>query len=308
MKRKLYILFFIVESFEQLGEDSDGDDLDPDVDNMEKEEEDNNEDMSSKDKDQEEDMGEPIDELDKANFPSKNNLAASSSQSNPQRSASAVDFHPPNLLDTIHEDFVEEIRNKTPEKNEETENGDSTPVKTSSAGRSDSLSVHMKYCFAQLSKFEMAETDEEEEELLDEMQCLPDDLALAMGSVKRSLLETLESVESVQKKKPTVKKSPVCGPVLANKPTTRSHGDVKIMDKAAAYMRRKNLEIPTTFKGKSNNLCFQGQKWRNMNYILARLSCYLHQWKVLCDDAQATLLQRCILLLDKRHGEVMRIA
>ena len=56
-----------------------------------------------------------------------------------------------------------------------------------------------------------------------------------------------------------------------------------------------------------NNFCFQGQKWKNMNCILAKLSCYLHQWKVLCDDGQATLLQRCIQLLDKRRGELLRI-
>ncbi|XBI35692.1 hypothetical protein VPH35_121350 [Triticum aestivum] len=304
MKRKLYILFFTIEGFEQLGEDSDGDDLDLDVDNMEKEDEDNNEDMSNKDKTQEEDMGEPIDELDKANFPSKNTLAASSSQSNSQRTAYAVEFHPPNMLNTIHEDFVEEIRSKTPEKNKEADNEKTTPAKTFPSGRSDPMSAHLEYCSAQLSKFEMAETDEEEEELVDEMQCLPEDLALAMGSVKRFLLETRESVESVQKKKPSVKNSPVWGPVLASKPNTRNHGDIKIMDKATAYTRRKNLEIPTTFKGK----LFAGQKWRNVNCILAKLSCYLHQWKVLCNDAQATLLQRCILLLDKRHGELMRIA
>ncbi|XP_037438485.1 uncharacterized protein LOC119306341 [Triticum dicoccoides] len=249
MKRKLYILFFTVEGFEQMGEDSDGDDLDPDEDNMEKEEEDNNEDLSDKDKAHEEDMGEPIKELDKANFPSKNTLATSSSQTNPQRTASAVEFHPSNMLDTIHEDFVEEIRTKTPEKKKEADNEKSTPAKTFPSERHDPLSAHMEYCYAQLSKFEMVETDEEEEELVEEMQCLPDDLALAMGSVKRSLLETLESVESVQKKKPSVKNSSVWGPVLTSKPNTRNHGDVKIMDKAAAYMKRKNLEIPTTFKG-----------------------------------------------------------
>ena len=60
----------------------------------------------------------------------------------------------------------------------------------------------------------MVETDEEEEDLVDEMQCLPEDLATAMGSVKRSLLETLDSVESVQKKKPSVKNSPVWGQYL----------------------------------------------------------------------------------------------
>ncbi|XBI10835.1 hypothetical protein VPH35_138007 [Triticum aestivum] len=300
MKRKMYILFFTVEGFEQLGEDSD----------------DNNEDMSNKDKSEGDDMGEPIDELDKANFPPKNTLAASSGQPVSQKTASAVEFHPPNMLDTIHEDFVEEIRNKTPEKNKEAENEKPTPAKTSPSARSDPLSVHLEYCSKQLSRFEMVETDEEEENLVDEMQCLPEDLALAMGSVKRSLLETLDSVESMQKKKPSVKNSPVWGPVLASKPTTRNHGNIKIMDKAAAYMKRKNLEIPNTFKSASlwslwrlrNKFCFQGQKWRNMNCILAKLSCYLHQWKVLCDDAQATLLQRCILLLDKRRGELMRIA
>ncbi|XBJ25169.1 hypothetical protein VPH35_002883 [Triticum aestivum] len=304
MKRKLYIMFFTVEGFEQLGKDSDGDDLDPDLDNMEKADEDNNEDMSNKDKSQGEDMGEPIDELDKANFPPKNTLAASSSQSNSQRAASAVEFHPPNMLDTIHEDFVEEIRSKTPEKNKEADNEKPTL-------QNPFLLKDLIPC-----QFEMVETDEEEEELVDEMHCLPKDLALAMGSVKRFLLETLDSVESVQKKKPSVKNSPVWGRVLTSKPITRNHGDIKIMDKAVAYMKRKNLEIPNTFKAASlwslwrlrNKFCFQGQKWRNMNCILAKLSYYLHQWKVLCDDAQATLLQRCILLLDKRHGELMRIA
>ncbi|XP_048574592.1 vegetative cell wall protein gp1-like [Triticum urartu] len=52
----------------------------------------------------------------------------------------------------------------------------------------------------------------------------------------------------------------------------------------------------------------EGCKWRSVKCILAKLSCYLHQWKVLCDDGQATLLQRCILLLDKRRGELLRIA
>ena len=156
-------------------------------------------------------MGEPIDELDKANFPTKHNLAASASQSNSQRTASAVEFHPPNMLDTIHEDFVEEIRSKTPEKNKEADNEKTTPAKPFPSERSDPMSAHLEYCSEQLSRFEMVETDEEDEELVDEMHCLPKDLALAMGSVKRFLLETLDSVESVQKKKPSVKNSPVGG-------------------------------------------------------------------------------------------------
>lgn len=97
----------------------------------------------------------------------------------------------------------------------------------------------------------MIESDEEEDNVMDDLQCLPKDLATAMGSVKRSLLETLERVDTVQKKKPNVRSSPPWGPVLINKPTTRNHGNIKIMDKATAYMQKKNLEIPATFKGKS---------------------------------------------------------
>ncbi|XP_044378063.1 uncharacterized protein [Triticum aestivum] len=52
----------------------------------------------------------------------------------------------------------------------------------------------------------------------------------------------------------------------------------------------------------------KGRKWRSVKCILAKLSCFLHQWKVLCDDGQANLLQRCILLLDKRRGELLWIA
>ena len=39
--------------------------------------------------------------------------------------------------------------------------------------------------------------------------------------------------------------------MLAQRPATRGHGNVNIMEKAAAYKRKKNLEIPLTFKGKS---------------------------------------------------------
>lgn len=57
-----------------------------------------------------------------------------------------------------------------------------------------------------------------------------------------------------------------------------------------------------------NEFCFQGRSWRSVKCILAKLSTYLNQWKILCDDAQAVLLQRCIRLLDKRRGELLRIA
>lgn len=34
----------------------------------------------------------------------------------------------------------------------------------------------------------------------------------------------------------------------------------------------------------------------------------IRQWKVLCSDTQAALLLQCLRLLDRRHGELLRIA
>ncbi|XP_044378064.1 uncharacterized protein [Triticum aestivum] len=132
--------------------------------------------------------------------------------------------------------------------------GDETEP-TSRFEKSNALSVHLDYCSKQLSKFEMEEFDVEEENINMEMECLPEDLTLAMNSVKRSLLESLERADSVVKKKLNIKNSPTWGPVLAGKPMTRKHGDVKIMDKAAAYMMKKNLEMPATFKGAQVEEC-----------------------------------------------------
>uniref|UniRef100_A0A8R7QBL7 Uncharacterized protein n=1 Tax=Triticum urartu TaxID=4572 RepID=A0A8R7QBL7_TRIUA len=139
---------------------------------------------------------------------------------------------------------------------------------TSRFEKSNALSVHLDYCSERLSKFEMEESDVEEENINMETECLPEDLALAMNSVKRSLLESLERADTVVKKKLNIKNSPMWGPVLAGKPMTRKHGDVKIMDKAAAYMMKKNLEIPPLLKGR---------KWKNVKCILAKLSFFLHQ-------------------------------
>ena len=61
----------------------------------------------------------------------------------------------------------------------------------------------------------------------------------------------LDSLNQVQKEGVIPKRGSKWGPVLAQKPTTRGHGNINIMEKAAAYKRKKNLEIPETFKGKS---------------------------------------------------------
>ena len=41
------------------------------------------------------------------------------------------------------------------------------------------------------------------------------------------------------------------GPVLATRKSSRNHGYVNTLDKAQAYLRKKNLEVPHTFKGNS---------------------------------------------------------
>ena len=65
---------------------------------------------------------------------------------------------------------------------------------------------------------------------------------------KRSLLESLTQVKDGEAGHENKSR---WGPVVAKRYATRGHGNVNIMEKAAAYRRKKNLEIPPTFKGKS---------------------------------------------------------
>lgn len=46
-------------------------------------------------------------------------------------------------------------------------------------------------------------------------------------------------------------KSTKWGSIISHKPLTRNHGGVNIIEKATAYKRKQNLEVPPTFKGKS---------------------------------------------------------
>ncbi|KAE8784145.1 hypothetical protein D1007_42317 [Hordeum vulgare] len=111
--------------------------------------------------------------------------------------------------------------------------------------------VHMEYCSEQLKNFDMVESDEEEGDTLPEMQCLREELIKGIGSTKRSLLDTLENVDSEKKGRFQEGASAKWGPVLSSRPTTHGHGDINIMDKAKAYQKKKNLKIPPSFKGNS---------------------------------------------------------
>lgn len=57
-----------------------------------------------------------------------------------------------------------------------------------------------------------------------------------------------------------------------------------------------------------NDFVFQGQKWRSLRCILDLVGSLVMQWKILCSDAQAVPLLRCIRLLDHHRGELLMIA
>lgn len=53
---------------------------------------------------------------------------------------------------------------------------------------------------------------------------------------------------------------------------------------------------------------FSGAKMEKRELHSCKTKLLFASVECFCDDAQASLLQRCILLLDKRRGELMRIA
>ncbi|KAE8788596.1 hypothetical protein D1007_37348 [Hordeum vulgare] len=99
-----------VEGFTQIGEGSEGDDEDPDLDI-------GDEDKLEEDLDQdkyfmERETDEPINELDKANFSSGESSGSGSKVG--ETYVSATQFHPMILNDEVHEQFIEETGIKTP--------------------------------------------------------------------------------------------------------------------------------------------------------------------------------------------------
>ena len=105
------------------------------------------------------------------------------------------------------------------------------------------------YCEDLLKSFDLSESEDEETKE-EEMRVLPPEAIhmLQSDSRKRSLLDSLNQA---QDNGPTQGKNTKWGPILIQEPATRGHGKVNIMEKASAYKRKQNLEIPKTFKGKS---------------------------------------------------------
>ncbi|KAE8803378.1 hypothetical protein D1007_20728 [Hordeum vulgare] len=203
MKKKLCILYFIVEGFTQIGEGSEGDDEDPDL-----------------------DIGDEDNKVGETYM-------------------SATQFHPMILNDEVHEQFIEEAEIKTPPTHVE-----GLPEAAAVITQEDmDICSHMEYCSAQLRKFEMGDSEGEDDVLPPEMVCLPEKLASNIGSTKRSLMESLEMAKMEKKLKGDSFMVKKWGHVLSTRPITRQHGNIKIMEKATAYLQKKNLEIPTSFQG-----------------------------------------------------------
>lgn len=53
---------------------------------------------------------------------------------------------------------------------------------------------------------------------------------------------------------------------------------------------------------------FQGWTWWSLECVLDLVGSFVRQWKVLCVDAQASLLLECLRLLDHHNEELLRIA
>ncbi|KAE8817650.1 hypothetical protein D1007_04757 [Hordeum vulgare] len=137
-----------VEGFEQVGEGSEGDDDDPDLDIGDDDKLGDDFDQNSKDY-MEGDVDEPIDELDKANF--SNGKPSGSGSKAGGACVSAAKFHPMMLSDEVHEQFIEKIEIKTPSAHvgDFRESAEIIPIQEDM-----DICLHTEYVSAQLRKFE----------------------------------------------------------------------------------------------------------------------------------------------------------
>lgn len=136
-------------------------------------------------------------------------------------------------------------------------------------------SANATYCSQILSSFNLEETGEDlsdcdtnDEHSEGQLEALPQDLVDKFGSVKRNLLPVLEQLSisnnGNQNKKPIVNPEPVkkiWGPTVATtRMATRNHGHQNIIEKAKDYQKRKNLEVPPSFRGVKMARCQSDNK------------------------------------------------
>ncbi|KAM3276574.1 hypothetical protein ACQJBY_044784 [Aegilops geniculata] len=256
MKKKLFLLGFTIEGFEQVGGVDSVIDIKDDEDMEGEGAAEGQEDVNGnaqKDglSDDLLDSEEAIDELDKANLAKQDK----NSQKGTQAGMCCSDYE--------HEKFILECavatKDETDVKGNEHKSDDIhpsgsldlTPVKTpfgdvGEITKSDDKIESMEYCESILRSVDFCESDEEESKI-EELETLPSEVVLAIQkiSLERSLLESLDHAQDQE----LVKEKNKWGPVITQKPATRGHSNVNIMEKAAAYKRKQKLEIPKTFKG-----------------------------------------------------------
>jgi hypothetical protein len=116
-----------------------------------------------------------------------------------------------------------------------------------------------------LEAFNLAETDEdvsdgiESDKEDDQMETLAREVVDRIGSSRKNLLPVLEQMAASSEKSVIIPdntnakcKKQAWGPVVAtSKMATRYHGGQNVIEKAKEYQKRKNLEVPPSFKGNS---------------------------------------------------------
>ncbi|KAE8782546.1 hypothetical protein D1007_44216 [Hordeum vulgare] len=245
MKKKLYILFFTVEGFEQAREGSEGDDDDPDLDIGDDDKLDDDLDHNGKDS-MDDDADEPTNELDKANF--SHGKPSGSGNKGEGTCVFATKFHPMMLSDEVHEQFIEETEIKTP-----CEHVRDFPRTVEMLPLQEDMDIcsHMEYCSTQLRRFEMVDSEGEDEVNLQEMECLPENLAATLGSAKRFLIESMHTAETGKKLKGAQINLRSGGLCSLPDQLQDNMGISKSWRKQLLILQKKNLEIPASFQGKS---------------------------------------------------------
>lgn len=112
-----------------------------------------------------------------------------------------------------------------------------------------SKSKNLEYCSELLKYMDMIDSDDDGPIEWD-MDVLPPVAleAFSLGGFKRSLLDSME--QATDKKPKRDAKNTKWGPLLAQKPVTRNHANVNIIDKAATCKWKTN-EVPPTYQGNS---------------------------------------------------------
>ncbi|KAE8770796.1 hypothetical protein D1007_57392 [Hordeum vulgare] len=144
----------------------------------------------------EEEVAEFSDELDKANF--SHGKPSGSGSKGEGTCVSATKFHLMMVSDEVHEQFIQETEIKTP-----SEHVRDFPETAQMLPLQDDMDIcsHMEYYYAQLKRFEMVDSEGEDEVNLPQMECLLENLAATLGSAKRSLIKSMEMTETQNKLK-----------------------------------------------------------------------------------------------------------